>query len=347
MSPAQKNLPALFTGNSDGPCFWFMRQAGRYLPEYREVRQKSKNFLNMCYTPEIATEVTLQPIRRFGMDAAIIFSDILVVPHALGAELDFVKGEGPKLVPLRDRQAIETLHTGKLREFLQPVYEAIRLTRKALPEQTSLIGFAGAPWTLACYLVEGQGSKEYTHPRRMAYQDPALFGQLINLLTEAVTGHLLAQIEAGADTLQLFDSWAGVLPEAQRCRWVDAPAKAIVSAVKARYPDVPVIGFPRGIGTGYAEYAATTQVDGMSLDTGICMQWARDTIPASVVLQGNLDPLLLASDREGLLAEAGRLMKLMQGRRYIMNLGHGVIPETPPEHMAALCDRLRELRGEG
>ena len=252
--------------------FWLMRQAGRYLPEYRATRQQAGSFLNLCFNPELASEVTLQPIRRFGMDAAIIFSDILVVPHALGQALDFVEGEGPKLTALHSAQDISKLNFDAFDQKLAPVYDALRRTRAALEPDKALIGFAGAPWTLACYMLQGYGDGEFAAAKKFAYTDPFNFDRLIDILTEATTRYLLKQIESGADTVQLFDSWAGLLPHHYFKRWVIAPAQKIVEQIRKKYPDTPVIGFPRGAGVLYSNYVDKTGVQGVGIDTQTSLQ---------------------------------------------------------------------------
>ena len=318
-----------------------MRQAGRYLPEYREVRARAGSFLDLCYRPELACEVTLQPIRRFALDGAIIFSDILVVPHALGVGLRFVEGEGPRLDPVTNAKQLGRLTRDGQRQRLAGVYEAIARTRQGLPPEVALIGFAGAPWTLACYMVEGGASRDFSRVKGWAYNDPDGFHGLIELLIEAVSDHLLAQIEAGAEAVQIFDSWAGVLPAAQFRRWCVAPVAAIVAAVKARFPDLPVIAFPRGAGINYQGYARATGVDAVSLDTTVPTDWAARVLAPDSCLQGNLDPELLVVGGDA-MADATRaiLDDLGQGS-LVFNLGHGVLPATPPEHVAQLVRLVR------
>jgi uroporphyrinogen decarboxylase len=326
---------------------WLMRQAGRYLPEYRELRCRAGSFLELCYTPELAVEITLQPIRRYGFDAAILFSDILVVPDALGADVRFIEGEGPQLTPLRDTADLARLGFDRFHARLEPVYETVRRLAAALPPAVTLIGFSGSPWTLAAYMVEGAGSKEFLAPRLMARQQPALFGRLIDLLTEAVVSYLDAQIEAGAEVVQLFDSWAGVLPEPELRRWCTEPTRRIVMELRARHPKVPVIAFPRGIGAAYAEFAEAVPVQGLGLDTTVPLAWAAAELrqEPALCLQGNLDPVALVGGEEGLLAEAERIVKAYGERPFIFNLGHGVLKETPPERVATLVRYLKSLGG--
>lgn len=319
---------------------WLMRQAGRYLPEYRAVRRRARNFLELCYTPDLAVEVTLQPIRRFGMDAAILFSDILVVADALGCRVEFVEGEGPKLAPVRDRATIEKLSEAALSDRLAPVYETVRRLSTSLPAEVALIGFAGAPWTVAAYMVEGEGSRDFTLARSFAWRDPDAFEKLIGLLTRATTAHLLAQIEAGAEVVQLFDSWAGALSEPEFIRWSQAPLAAITRAIRQAHPDVPVIVFPRGAGARYASFAQAVRPDGLSLDTGVPLCWARDQL-RSVCLQGNLDPVALLTGGDVLWNETDRILRILAGSPFVFNLGHGVLPETDPGAVAALVDQVK------
>jgi uroporphyrinogen decarboxylase len=344
-TPAKALLAALSGVRQARPPVWLMRQAGRYLPEYRAVRSGVRSFLDLCYTPELAVEVTLQPIRRYGLDAAIMFSDILVVPDALGADVRFVEGEGPQLTPLRQETDLARLGLRHLHTHLEPVYEILRRLASALPADVTLIGFAGAPWTLAAYMVEGGGSKEFLLARRLARQQPALFGALIDLLTEAVTEYLDAQVRAGAEALQLFDSWAGVLPEPELRRWSIEPTRRIVTALRQRHPTVPVIGFPRGVGAAYATFAEEVPVQGISLDTTVPVAWAAATLrrDPALCLQGNLDPMALLADHASLIAEVERIVSAYSERPFIFNLGHGVTQETPPEAVAILVDHLKSI----
>ncbi len=342
---AKPLLAALAGEVRERPPIWLMRQAGRYLPEYRALRTAARNFLEFCYTPDLAVEVTLQPIRRYGFDAAILFSDILVVPDALGVRVEFVEGEGPRLEPLRTSGALERLEPARLRPHLAPVYEAVRRLRATLPAEVTLIGFSGAPWTLAAYMVEGRGSREFAVARRLARREPELFAGLVDLLARSVEDHLSAQIEAGAEVVQLFDSWAGALPEEERERWCVAPARAIVEGLKRRHPGVPVIAFPRGIGGGYERYAQAVPADGIGLDTTVPMAWAAARVRGAggrpLCLQGNLDPMALLGPVPAMLAEAGRIVAAAGDRPLVFNLGHGVTPETPPEAVAALAAHLK------
>jgi uroporphyrinogen decarboxylase len=335
-------LRALAGESLPRPPWWLMRQAGRYLPEYRTIRAKARDFVGLCLTPALAAEATLQPVRRFGMDAAILFSDILMVPYALGQRLEYREGEGPVLDPVRDGAGLRRLAAAGLVERLQPVFETVRRVKPALPPQTALIGFAGAPWTLATYMVEGGGSRDFRHVKGWAWRDPQGFAALIERLVIATTDFLAAQIAAGAEAVQLFDSWAGVLPEAEFARFVTAPTRRIVAALKGRFPDVPVIGFPRGAGLLYPGYVAETGVDGVGLDTAVPASWAESGLPAHIARQGNLDPMLLLVGGEPMAEAVGAMRRQLARRPWIFNLGHGVVPETPPENVAFLARLLAD-----
>ena len=324
----------------DPSPLWLMRQAGRYLPEYREVRARVSGFLELCYTPELAVEVTLQPLRRFPLDAAILFSDILVVPHALGMEVRFLEGEGPKLEPLRGPADLARLHADRLHERLRPVYETVAILARELPPRVTLIGFSGAPWTLACYMLEGGGSKDWLAARRAALAEPAFFERLIALLTDSVVAYLSAQIAHGAEVVQLFDSWAGVLPESETRRWVIEPARRIAQALASRHPGVPLIAFPRGIGPLYPAFVEAVRPAGVGLDTTVPCGWARDELPGDTALQGNLDPVTLLVGGDGLAEEVARIRDAFRARPHIFNLGHGILPQTPVAHVEALISHL-------
>ncbi|MCC7271491.1 MAG: uroporphyrinogen decarboxylase [Alphaproteobacteria bacterium] len=326
------------------PPVWFMRQAGRYLPEYRALRARAGGFMDLCLDPRKAAEATLQPIRRYAMDGAILFADILIVPYGLGVDVGFREGEGPALPPLHPGERLPDFAPDVFARRTAPVMETVRTVAAALPASTTLIGFAGAPWTVATYMVEGGSSREFSATKRWAYGAPDSFQVLIDRLVEATVAYLCAQVVAGAEAVQLFDSWAGVLPEEAFRRWSVAPARAIVAALKARHPGVPVIGFPRGAGAGIAEYAAATGVDAISLDTSVPLAWARHAM-SELVLQGNLDPQWLVVGGDGLDAEVARIRDAMRGRPFVFNLGHGIVPETPPENVARAIAVLR--RGNG
>lgn len=328
-------LQALQGKAGNPPPFWLMRQAGRYLPEYRELRKKAGGFLELCFTPDFAVEVTLQPIRRFDMDAAILFSDILVIPHALGQELAFLEGEGPQLGAFKP----EALSFDDTK--LNPVYETLRRLRAELPAEKTLLGFAGAPWTLACYMVQGHGDGAFNAAKAYAYANPEKFDALIGLLAEVTAQYLVKQAQNGADALQLFDSWAGLLPEPYFTRWVVRPTQKIMLHLKQHCPDTPLIGFPRGAGALCRDYAAGTGIAAISLDTQVPLPWAREAFGRHVCIQGNLDPVLLLTGGRALEEAALGILRQMQGRPFIFNLGHGVIKETPPEHVLQLKNVIR------
>ncbi|MCB9959154.1 MAG: uroporphyrinogen decarboxylase [Rhodospirillaceae bacterium] len=324
------------------PPVWLMRQAGRYLPEYREVRAKAGSFLDLCFTPALAAEVTVQPIRRFGFDAAILFSDILTVPWALDRGVRFVAGEGPRLDPLEGFAKLPEMNAKAVAERLSAVYEAATLARLALTEDVPLIGFAGAPWTVACYMVEGGGSRDFAAVRRQAFADPKGFAALIDGLVAVTVEHLGRQVEAGAAAVQLFDSWAGVLAPSAFRRWVIEPTRAIVRGLRKRCgKGLPVIGFPRGGGVLIPEYVAATGVDAVGLDTAVPVDWARIAIPATTAVQGNLDPMALLAGGKALDAEVDAILNGFAGRPFVFNLGHGIVPETPIAHVEALVARVR------
>ena len=322
------------------PPVWLMRQAGRYLPEYREIRAKAGGFVTLCTNPAMAAEVTLQPLRRFGMDAAILFSDILMLPWALGQDLQFQEGEGPILPPIRTAAGVDALDLGRVVAAIAPILETVQRVRADVGDAT-LIGFAGSPFTVACYMIEGGGSKDFAHVRAMAYGDPALFRRLIALLVEATVVYLSAQIVAGAETMMLFDSWAGVLSPALFRAHVIAPTQQIVARLKVLHPDIPVIGFPRLAGMLLGEYARETGVQAVGMDTGMDPLIARNQVPERIALQGNLDPMALVSGGTALADEADAILAAMRGRPFVFNLGHGIVPQTAPSHVGALVERIR------
>jgi uroporphyrinogen decarboxylase len=323
------------------PPIWLMRQAGRYLPEYRAIRAEAAGFIDLCLTPVRAAEVTLQPIRRYGFDAAILFSDILMLPYALGQDLRFAEGEGPVLHPVRTAAEIARLDPSRLSAMTAPIMETVGRVRSALTQDTALIGFAGSPWTVICYMVEGHGSRDFAEVRGLAYRDPALFDHLLDMVTEATIAYLAAQIEAGADVVMLFDSWAGVLPAAQFRRFVIAPTRRIVTALKQRFPGLPVIGFPRLAGTMLAEYAATG-IQAVGVDTSADPAHAALAVPLHVAVQGNLDPLAIVVGGAAMEQATRTVLDAWRGRPAIFNLGHGVVPQTPPEHVAELVRLVRD-----
>lgn len=315
--------------------FWLMRQAGRYLPEYRELRQKVGSFLGMAFNPDHATEITLQPIRRFDMDAAIVFSDILVVPYAMGQTLDFVAGEGPQLGPLDiDALAYQS-------QKLDPVFETLRRLRRALSPEKTLIGFAGAPFTVACYMVDGDSADDFLKTKQLAFKDPARFDRLIDKLVDATVSYLADQARAGADAVQIFDSWSGLLPEPYFTRWVTEPTKKIVQQLQKVAPGLPVIGFPRGSGIHCKNYAIQTGVNAVGIDTQTPLDWAFGQC-GNTCLQGNLDPVLLLTGGKPMEDAVKRILDTARGRPFIFNLGHGIIKETPPDHVAQLARIIRE-----
>ena len=341
-APAQ---PSLFLRVLDGevaakPPVWLMRQAGRYLPEYRELRATAPTFLDLCYNPKLAAEVTLQPIRRFGFDAAILFSDILVIPDALGLPTSFEAGHGPRLQPVTTREGLAALHAEVDMGRLAPVLETVERVRGTLPAETALIGFCGAPFTVASYMVAGAGTPDQGPARDLAYRDPDLFGQLIDRVTDASVTYLSAQIAAGADAVMIFDSWAGVLPRLEYERWSQAPVARLVAGVRARHPAARIIGFPRVSG-GQLLRAAATGVTALGLDIAVDPHWADGVLPAALPVQGNLDPkALIAGDRA--LDEAVDDIRAAFARRpHIFNLGHGITPDTPIPHVERLVARLR------
>lgn len=323
------------------PPIWLMRQAGRYLPEYRATREEAGSFLKLCYNPKLAAEVTLQPIRRYGFDAAILFADILIVPDALGQDVRFETGEGPRLDPITDQAGLKRLDVNATGEKYGLICETVARLRQDLPAETALIGFCGAPWTVATYMVGGRGSPDQADARSWAYRDPDGFQKLIDILVETSVEYLSGQVKAGADVLQIFDSWAGSLPDNEFARWVIDPTRSMVAALKARHPGVPIIGFPRGAGASTAEFVTATGVDGVSCDTAMPLCAMRELAELDVVVQGNLDPLLLVSGGEALDRRVDEILAAMKGRRHIFNLGHGITPPTPPENVARLVERVR------
>lgn len=340
-TPASPFLRVLKRDLLSPPPVWLMRQAGRYLPEYREIREKAGDFLTLCLTPDLARQVTLQPVERFGLDAAILFADILLIPHAMGQPLEYREGEGPVLEPVRDRAGIDALANDSA-AHLSPVYETVAAVRAALPAEKAVIGFAGAPWTVAAYMAEGRGGRGFNTAKRWAFSDPEGFVALIDKVTDATAAYLSEQIRAGADAVQIFDSWAGFLPSAGFRQWVIQPTRRIVAALAERHPEVPVIGFPRGAGGLYAEYAKETGVTAISLDEAVDPAWARSVLPEETVIQGNLDPQWVVVGGNGMRAAAQEIVNQFSDRPHIFNLGHGLVPETPPEHVAELCAAVRE-----
>ncbi len=344
--PARRDgrfLGAFRRQESKAPPLWLMRQAGRYLPEYREVRTRAGSFLDLCYNPELAAEVTLQPIRRFDFDAAILFSDILVIPDALGRQVRFAEGEGPRLEPING-EAIRALDPEGVAERLAPVMETVARVRADLATEKALIGFCGAPWTVATYMVAGRGTTDQAPARLLAASDPMAFALLIDVLVEASASYLIAQIRAGADAVQIFDSWAGTLGEVEFDDWCVRPIARIVAAVRAAAPGVPIIGFPKGAGLNLERFVAGTRVDAIGIDWTVPLGFARDALRRAAVVQGNLDPMILRAGGSALDRAVDRILGELAGRRFIFNLGHGIVPETPIAHVERLVARVR---GEG
>jgi len=323
------------------PPVWMMRQAGRYLPEYREVRKAAGSFLDLCFTPKLAAEVTLQPIRRFGFDAAILFSDILVIPHALGRSVRFVEGEGPKLDPLAEPAAVMAMRDRVDRAALDPVCEAIRLVKPELPSKVTFLGFCGAPWTVATYMIAGHGTPDQAPARIFAYRHPEAFARLIDVLTDASAEYLVRQLEAGVDAVQIFDTWAGVLAPTEFERWCVAPTRRIVAKVREKMPDARIIGFPRGALTNLPRYVGETGIDAVGLDWMVDLNFARETIQNVKPVQGNLDPLALLAGGAALDRGVDMILEAFGGGPFIFNLGHGILPETPIAHVEQMLRRVR------
>lgn len=337
-------MPGLLLRNLSGENtaerpVWLMRQAGRYLPEYRALRASKGGFLNLVYDSEAAAEITLQPIRRFGFDGAILFSDILIVPYAMGQDLQFLVGEGPHLSPRLLDTSLASLSA--VPERLSPIYETVRQVKAALPADKTLLGFAGSPWTVVTYMVAGEGSRDQHDTRALAYRDRAGFQAIIDAIVAVTVQYLIGQIEAGAEAVQLFDSWSGSLAPSEFERWVIAPNAAIVRQLKACYPNVPVIGFPKGAGEKLAAYARETGVDAIGIDETIDPLWAARELPAGMPVQGNLDPLLLLAGGAELEQQALRILEAFADRPHVFNLGHGIGQTTPVEHVGQLLALVR------
>lgn len=342
-SPSQarrKPLLAVLGGERlDPPPVWMMRQAGRYLPEYRELREEKGSFLDLVYDPEAAAEITLQPLRRFDLDAAILFSDILIVPFAIGQNLTFVAGEGPRLTPPLANAGIDDLTAYSAR--LDPIYQTVAKVRERLPDGVTLIGFAGAPWTVATYMVAGQGSREQAEARRLAYGDKGRFEAIIERIEAVTFDYLSQQVEAGSEALQLFDSWAGSLAPSEFEQWVIAPTARLVSRLRERYPDVPIIGFPKGAGGKLPAYVRETGVTAVGLDETVDPVWAAKALPDGLPVQGNLDPLALIAGGEPLSDAVRRILDALAGRPHIFNLGHGIQQDTPIAHVDQLLQLVK------
>ena len=333
--PSDKKLLAVLRGQRrDPPPLWLMRQAGRYLPEYRELRASKGGFLDMAYDPETAAEITLQPLRRFAFDGAILFSDILVIPHAMGMDLSFVAGEGPRLAPPLSGARIRDLKPQMDR--LEPIYETVRRVKAALPPHVTFLGFAGSPWTVATYMIAGQGSREQAEARQLAYSDPGKMGAILDIVASMTVDYLSRQIDAGVDAVQLFDSWAGSLSPAQFEHMVIARTAWIVAQVRSRHPGTPIIGFPKGAGGKLRAYAAETGVDAVGLDETVDPVWAAKELPPGLPVQGNLDPLALIAGGEVLRDATRRILDAFADRPHIFNLGHGIQQTTPIAHVEQL-----------
>ena len=323
------------------PPVWLMRQAGRYLPEYQAVRQKAGDFLKLCFTPELAAEVTLQPVRRFGFDAAILFSDILVIPHALGQPVRFTVGEGPQLDAIADRAGLARLATQVDDGVLAPVYETVRQVKASLPSNVTLLGFCGAPWTVASYMIAGHGTPDQAPARLFAYRHPEAFARLIDILVEASSNYLVRQLNAGVDAVQIFDTWAGILPPDEFQRWCIAPTKRIVADVRRAVPGAKIIGFPRGAGSNLKRYVEDIEIDAVGLDWMVDLDFARDEIQRRCAVQGNLDPLALRAGGAALDRSVDAILTALAGGPFIFNLGHGILPDTPIAHVEQMLKRVR------
>ena len=341
-APQKTILRALRGENLPIPPVWMMRQAGRYLPEYRATRAQAGDFLSLCYTPDLAAEVTLQPIRRYGFDAAILFADILLLPQALGADLWFVTGEGPRLSTITTPAEMAKLKSADdVHETLASVYETLRILRGALPNETTLIGFAGAPWTVATYMIAGRGTPDQAPAHALMNEDRATFDALIERITEGTIGYLSAQIEAGAEVVKLFDSWAGSLKGDAFNRYAVAPARQIISALKTRYPHIPIIAFPREAGQGYVGFAKATGADCVALDNSVSAEWAAEHVQCDGCVQGNLAPGHMVTGGADLVRETQRIVRAFSAGPHIFNLGHGITPDANPDNVALMIETLR------
>jgi uroporphyrinogen decarboxylase len=344
-SPSKPLLDVLAGHRQENPPLWMMRQAGRYLPEYRELRARAGSFFGLALNPEFAAEITLQPVRRFGFDAAILFSDILVVPHALGRSVRFETGEGPRLDPIDTPEAINAMHTVADAAIVAPVYEAVRRVKAALDAKTTLLGFCGAPWTVATYMIAGHGTPDQAPARLFAYRHPQAFARLIDILVAASIDYLVGQLDAGADALQLFDTWAGTLPPQEFAKWSIAPTQRIIAGVRAKKPGTKIIGFPRGAGGNLPDYVEATGVDAVSIDWTAEPSLIRDRVQKNVAVQGNLDPLVLLAGGEALDRGVDEVLANFAGGRFIFNLGHGIVPDTPIANVERMLKRVRAFQG--
>lgn len=342
MTEKKKILRALAGETLDTPPIWMMRQAGRYLPEYKATRAEAGDFLSLCYNSELAAEVTLQPIRRYGFDAAILFADILLLPQALGADLWFVTGEGPRLSTIETQADFDKLSgVDGIHETLNPIYETVRILRRELPAETTLIGFAGAPWTVATYMIAGRGTPDQGPAHKLKAENPALFDQVIDLITEGTIDYLSKQIEAGAEVVKLFDSWAGSLKGADFDKYALEPAKKIIAALKAKHPDTPIIAFPRGAGERYVGFAEATGADCVALDDGVTPEWAAAHVQKDGCVQGNLKSSHMVTGGEELVTETRKIVEAFGKGPHIFNLGHGITPDADPENVQLMIDTVR------
>lgn len=342
MTDKKKLLRSLAGETMDVPPVWLMRQAGRYLPEYRATRAQAGDFLSLCYNPELAAEVTLQPIRRFGFDASILFADILLIPQALGADLWFVTGEGPRLSTITDASGMAGMKTkDDIHETLNPIYETVKILAEELPKETTLIGFAGAPWTVATYMIAGRGTPDQAPAHKLREGDPATFDALMALITDATIEYLDMQVQAGAEVVKLFDSWAGSLKGEAFDKYALAPAKRIITELKSRHPNLPVIAFPREAGDKYIGFADAVGADCLAIDTSVDATWAAQNLQVAGCVQGNLDPKLMVTGGEALASEARRIRDALKGGPHVFNLGHGITPDADPENVHILLDAIR------
>ncbi len=325
----------------ESPPIWIMRQAGRYLPEYKKIRSEENSFLDLCYHPSKAAEVTLQPLNRFDLDAAIIFSDILTIPHSLGLEVSFEQDFGPRVEIIDDINSINKLKIDSENQKLQKTYEAIAIVKSKLPKNKALIGFVGAPWTISTYILEGRGKHNFEKSRKIAYSDPVFLDQLIEIISQQIISHILGQIKSGADIIQIFDSWAGVLGEIDYKRFVIDPTIKIIKEVKSHYPKTPIIGFPKGSGYLYENYILETNIDAIGVDNNIPLDKMKDFGKSGIVVQGNLDPVILLSSKDLIKERTEIILEKLSNSRFIFNLGHGILPETKIENVEFLINCIK------
>lgn len=341
----QKKILASLSGlQQDIPPIWMMRQAGRYLPEYRAVRQNLGGFLDLCYSPKDACEVTLQPIRRFDFDAAILFSDILVVPHALGQKIWFVENEGPRLEPIQTPKDIDVLNRIDFQKKISPIYETVERIKTDLPKSCALIGFAGSPWTVATYMIEGGSSRDFSKVKKWAFENPKSFKKLLSLLADVTAEYLINQVKSGVEVIQLFDSWAGIAAGNYFTQWIIQPTQQLIKNVRLIYPDVPIIGFPKGAGLYYDAYVNQTSVNAIGLDTTLPLDYVRDKLQKICPVQGNLDPIMLLTGGTVMHQQIKLILDHLGSGPFIFNLGHGIVKETPIDHVIDLISTIREQK---